>query len=223
MRLRPLVVLLAAAALIAGCGGDDRRRVPAGGGDEGATATGCRRVAQPPPKRGLDLPAPSRRLDPRRRHVAVVATSCGTFRITLAVRRAPRTTASFAYLARRGFYDRLTFHRVIPGFLIQTGDPRGDGSGDPGYTVVEPPPRGLRYTRAVVAMAKGQFERVGSSGSQFFVVLGDDLQLPPEYALLGRVSSGWNVVERIAAVDADPSTEQPTSPVTIDSVRVTAG
>ncbi len=130
---------------------------------------------------------------------AVIDTSCGSFDIALDTRRAPRTTNSFAYLARHGVYDGLAFHGISP-TLIQTGDPSGSGTGGPGYRVDERPPPNLAYTRGVVAMAKTTAEPPGRSGSQFFVVAGADAALPPVYALLGRVSSGFDVVKRIAAL-----------------------
>jgi peptidyl-prolyl cis-trans isomerase B (cyclophilin B) len=186
-----------------------------------ATAGGCAEAAQTQPRRGGGLKAPERRLDPARTYVARVSTSCGAFAITLDVKRDPRTSASFAALARRGFYDGLTFHRVVPGFVIQGGDPRGDGTGDAGYRVVEPPPGGTAYTRGVVAMAKTAQEAPGTSGSHFFVVTAPDAGLPPDYAVAGRVTSGFAVVRRIEAVPTDAQ-DRPRSPVVIRSVRVSA-
>jgi cyclophilin family peptidyl-prolyl cis-trans isomerase len=222
-RLPLLALVLAAAAGSAACGGsgaDERSATPAGAGS-GTTASGCRRVSQPAPK-AVRLPKPHITLSPRRTWVATVSTSCGAFRITLDVKRAPRTAASFAYLARKHVFDRTTFHRILANFVIQGGDPKGDGTGGPGYTVVEAPPKRLRYTRGVVAMAKGQLDAPGTSGSQFFVVVVPDAQLPPEYALLGRVSGGQAAVNRITAVDANPQTGQPAEPVVIDNVTVAA-
>jgi cyclophilin family peptidyl-prolyl cis-trans isomerase len=164
------------------------------------------------------IPKPRTRLDPDRTYVATVATNCGDFQITLDARRAPRTGGSVSYLARRGFYDGTTFHRIDPSFVIQGGDPNGDGTGGPGYTIVERPPANLAYVRGVVAMAKTQLERAGTSGSQFFVAVGEDLGLPPEYALLGRVTKGMDVVDRIAAVPR--SGETPLDPIVIRTVTV---
>src|SRR5436305_80880 len=109
----------------------------------------CQRVAAPAPRGTEHLPRPTITLSGNATWIANVATSCGRFTITLDVTRAPKTASSFASLARLGFYDGLTFHRVVNGFVIQGGDPRGDGSGGPGYKTVEPPPSGLRYTRGV--------------------------------------------------------------------------
>jgi peptidyl-prolyl cis-trans isomerase B (cyclophilin B) len=154
-----------------------------------------------------------------------VHTSCGTFAIRLDVRRSPRTTASFAALARRGFYDGLSFHRIVPGFIIQGGDPRGDGMGGPGYRVVEPPPAALHYVRDVVAMARTPTEPAGASGSQFFVVTAEDATasegLTPDYALLGGIARGTGVVARIGDVPASGAEGRPRYPVVIRRVTVT--
>jgi cyclophilin family peptidyl-prolyl cis-trans isomerase len=176
-------------------------------------------VPAPPPKDQQRLPKPALKLDRRRSYTATMDTSCGRFTIALDVRRAPRTSASFVYLARRGFYDNLTFHRIVPGFVIQAGDPLGTGEGGPGYSVVEPPPRALRYTKGVVAMAKTEAEPPGASGSQFYVVTGEDAGLPPDYALLGRVSSGLDAVERIGALPTNPA-DAPQQPVVIRRVTI---
>ncbi len=146
-------------------------------------------------------------------------TSEGSFSFDLDVKDSPQTTASFASLVRKGFFDGLTFHRIVPGFVIQGGDPNGDGTGGPGYTTVDTPPADAKYTKGVVAMAKGGAEPPGTSGSQFFVVTGDDAQLPPEYALLGKVTKGLDVVEKIGRL-GDPQTEQPTKKVVIEKATV---
>jgi peptidyl-prolyl cis-trans isomerase B (cyclophilin B) len=222
--LPPLAFVCAAALGLAACGGS-------GGGETTATPTktaaaglpaGCRSVAQPQPKPDARLPKPKLVLSASKTYVATIATSCGSFDITLDVKDSPRTSASFASLAGKRFYDGTTFHRVVPGFVIQGGDPKGDGSGGPGYKVVEAPPRHVRYTPGVVAMAKTQFEASGTSGSQFFVVTGTKYQFAPEYALLGKVSGGRETVDRIASVDANQRTGAPVSPIVIDSVRVAA-
>jgi peptidyl-prolyl cis-trans isomerase B (cyclophilin B) len=185
-----LAAIAACAALVAGCGG---------GGDSSSattTASGCKEVEAPEPKQ-VHLQAPKQTVKKGEKLTAVVETSCGTFEIALDTARAPKTTNSFAYLARQGLYDGLDFQRIVPGFVVQGGDPLGDGTGGPGYTVVEPPPENLAYVRGVVAMAKSPAEPPGTSGSQFFVVTSADAGLPPEYALVGKVSKGYGAVARI--------------------------
>jgi len=149
----------------------------------------------------------------------VVDTNCGSFTITLDVKGAPKTTASLVALAEDGFFDDLTFHRIVPGFVIQGGDPTGTGTGGPGYTTVDVPPPGAGYTKGVVAMAKGGIDPPGSSGSQFFVVTADDAGLPPDYAIVGEVTEGLGVVETIGTL-GDPATEQPLEPVVIEKITV---
>jgi peptidyl-prolyl cis-trans isomerase B (cyclophilin B) len=152
---------------------------------------------------------------------AVVDTNFGSFKIALDTQRAPKTTNSFSHLAEEGFYDRLTFHRIVPNFVIQGGDPKGNGTGGPGYKVVEKPPANLSYTKGIVAMAKSSAEPPGTSGSQFFVVTGADAGLPPEYALVGKVSKGMSVVEKIGA-DGTPS-EKPKKKVVIEKMTIEKG
>lgn len=145
-------------------------------------------------------------------------TSEGTFAFALDVKDSPNTSASFACLVKAGFYDGLLFHRIVPDFVIQGGDPNGDGTGGPGYTVVDTPPADAKYTKGVVAMAKTGAEPAGTSGSQFFVVTGEDIGLPPDYAILGNVTSGIAVVEKIGKLG--DATEMPTKKISIDKVTI---
>jgi peptidyl-prolyl cis-trans isomerase B (cyclophilin B) len=199
--------------LLAGCGD---------GGGEDSTAvqlpTGCTSVPKPPPKE-LSLSAPTSEL--RGPATATVETSCGSFTISLDTRRAPQTTSSFAYLARQGAYNDTPFHRIVPGFVIQGGDPTGSGTGGPGYFVDEPPPRNLSYTRGIVAMAKTAAEPPGRSGSQFFVVTVPDAGLTPDYALIGVVSEGFEVVQRIEQLGTPDGL--PKAPVVIRRVTIQPG
>ncbi len=234
-----IVILLAAVALVA-CGKDDALS----GGATATTATtgakrstakraslpprsthdGCKAVAAPKPSANPNLRRSKQRLSRKRRYTAVVRTNCGTIKIRLAVAKAPKTTASFAGLARRKFFDGLTFHRIAkPGgndYVIQGGDPLGTGNGGPGYTVVEPPSKRTKYRRYVVAMAKTQTEQPGTSGSQFFIVTAPEAPLDPDYAILGEVVGAKKAVKRIAALPTDPATEAPIDPVVISSVRI---
>ena len=191
-----------------------------------ASATGptCRRVPMPPTKSNEREPKPELKLDPARTYTVRLATNCGTITIELDVAHAPKTAASFAWLVERGFYNNLTFHRVVPGFVIQGGDPNGNGTGGPGYQVVEAPPANVQYTEGVVAMAKTETEPSGASGSQFFIVTAANASLPPQYALVGRVVSGEGSVDAISKVpteagqDGEHST--PNSPVVIEKATL---
>ena len=222
--LRVLVLCLACALLVAACGEDDD-----GGGSEAAATpapteaapAGCETAELPEPKGEGKLKKPKTTLDAGKTYVATVSTNCGDFEITLDPERAPKTGGSFKSLADDGFYDGTTFHRIVAGFVIQGGDPKGDGTGGPGYSVVEAPPQDLVYSKGVVAMAKTGTEAAGTSGSQFFVVTAEDAQLPPDYALLGEVTAGQDVVDKIGVAETDPATEAPVDPVVISSVKVT--
>lgn len=180
---------------------------------------GCANVKAPKP-RTYDVSRPKGQLNAGKTNTITFTTSCGAFTVTLNVMDAPSTTSSVAALARDGFYDQTTFHRIVPGFVIQGGDPTGTGSGGPGYKTIDPPSYNFKYTRGVVAMAKTQDEKPGTSGSQFFVVTADDAGLPPDYAIIGTVTKGMSTVKRIESLGT-PS-EQPSRPVVITKATVRA-
>jgi peptidyl-prolyl cis-trans isomerase B (cyclophilin B) len=184
-------------------------------------AKGCTKVEQPEP-REESLPKPKLTTKKGEEVTAVVETNCGTFDIELATSEALTIANSFAYLAEEGFYDELTFHRIVPEFVIQGGDPEGTGSGGPGYEVVQAPPKNLKYTLGTVAMAKTSEAPSGASGSQFYVVSGPQGEtLPPEYALVGHVTKGLDVVETIGELGG--AEEKPTQPVVIEKMSIERG
>jgi cyclophilin family peptidyl-prolyl cis-trans isomerase len=223
---RLVTLLLALTLLVAACGEDDDSSGEAAATPaptEEAAPAGCEAAEEPEPKGEGKLKKPKEQLDPAKTYVATVSTNCGDFEITLDAKRAPKTGGSFKALADQGFFDGTTFHRIVSGFVIQGGDPKGDGTGGPGYSVVEAPPQDLVYEKGVVAMAKTGAEAAGTSGSQFFVVTAEDAGLPPDYALLGKVTSGQDVVDKIGVAETDPATEKPLEPVVISSVKVTEG
>lgn len=211
-----LLAAAVVAAILISRGGDDDGGEP----ETAASSNGCRQVEAPKPK-NVSFGAAKSTIPAGEDATAVVETSCGTFEIALDTKRAPKTANSFAFLSERGFYDDLTFHRVAPGFVIQGGDPEGTGTGGPGYSVDEKPPANLAYTKGVVAMAKSAAEPPGRSGSQFFVVLNADAGLPPEYALVGKVSDGLDVVERIGRLGTPA--EQPKQTVLIETISIERG
>jgi peptidyl-prolyl cis-trans isomerase B (cyclophilin B) len=208
-----VAVAIVAAILIGRSGGDDESTTT-------ASANGCKQVAVPKPKQ-VSFEAPKNTVKPGETVAATVETSCGAFDIALDSKRAPKTVNSFAFLSEEGFYDGLSFHRVAPGFVIQGGDPLGTGTGGPGYSVDEKPPANLAYTKGVVAMAKSSAEPPGRSGSQFYVVLAADAGLPPEYALVGKVNKGMDVVERIGKLGTPE--EKPKQTVLIEKITIEKG
>ena len=127
-------------------------------------------------------------------------------------RLAPVTVNHFVSQARNGFYDGLTFHRVVPGFVIQGGDPTASGTGGPGYSTRDRVPAGAAYVPGVVAMAKAGPEPPGTAGSQFFVVTGAGAGLTPDYALLGEVTKGMKAVQEIGQL-GDPASDGAGTPL----------
>lgn len=212
--------LLAAAALLttlllvaAGCGGSDETETAA------SSADGCVEVDTPQPRGPGSLDPPEQGLPAGAEQTLIVTTSCGTFTIELAPDLAPQATASLVALAEAGYFDGTVFHRIVPGFVIQGGDPTQTGGGGPGYTTVDPPAADTRYVKGTVAMAKTLDEPPGAAGSQFFIVTAADAGLPPDYAVVGTVSgAGLEVVERIGALGDE--SEQPTRTVVVEDVAV---
>jgi cyclophilin family peptidyl-prolyl cis-trans isomerase len=142
----------------------------------------------------------------------------GDITFTLDPKQAPATVNNFVFLSKQGFYDGVTFHRVIPGFMIQGGDPTGTVSGGPGYSFMDELPKSGQYKIGSVAMANAG---PNTNGSQFFIVTGPNgVALPPLYSLFGQVTKGQDVAEAISNVPRD-ATDKPNTPVTIDSVTIT--
>ncbi len=155
-------------------------------------------------------------IDTAKRYTATMVTSHGTMTIALDPIAAPRTVNSFVVLARYHYFDGIVFHRIIPGFVLQGGDPTGKGTGGPGYKFADELPKAGRYELGSLAMANAGPD---TNGSQFFVISGPDgMGLPPKYSLFGKVASG---LETIVAIDAvgTPS-GAPSERVTIDSVTI---
>jgi cyclophilin family peptidyl-prolyl cis-trans isomerase len=208
-----VLVLLSVLALAAGCGGGDDE---AGGGDVTTPVTECQDVEAPEAREPGTNDAPSAELDASLTHTLTFDTSCGAFTVTLDPASAPKTTASLVALAESGYFDETIFHRVVPGFVIQGGDPTQSGGGGPGYSTVDVPASDAKYTKGVVAMAKSGVESAGTSGSQFFVVTGADAGLPPDYAIVGEVTDGIDTVERIDALGVGDG--PPSQPVVVNTV-----
>jgi peptidyl-prolyl cis-trans isomerase B (cyclophilin B) len=210
LRLR-LAALLAVAVFAGGCGGGDDEASSQG-------VPGCTAVEAPEPREPETRQAPTIEVNPDLTQRAVVKTNCGEFTITLDPHRSPNAVVSFATLANAGYYDDTLFHRIIPEFVIQGGDPTASGAGGPGYTTVDTPAKDTKYRLGTVAMAKTVAEPRGAAGSQFFVVTGDELQLPAHYAVIGEVTSGLDTVARIGG--HGNAAGVPSVTVVVESIKI---
>ena len=168
------------------------------------------------PKRQHFDAAPDMIIDPARSYRATMVTTKGTLEITLDPIGAPLTVNSFVFLARWHYFDGIVFHRIIPGFVLQGGDPTGSGSGGPGYRFEDELPKPGRYELGSLAMANAG---PNTNGSQFFVISGPDgVRLPPLYALFGKVVKGLEVVAAIN--DVGTPSGKPRERVVIESVTI---
>jgi len=157
---------------------------------------------------------PAMGLEPGKKYSASIDTSAGTMTAELFAEEAPNTVNNFVFLAREGFYDGVIFHRVIPGFMIQGGDPTGTGTGGPGYKFADEPV-GRPYKRGTLAMANAG---KNTNGSQFFVMHAD-YGLPPNYTIFGRLTGGEDVLDKIATAQTGAN-DRPANPVRIERVTI---
>ena len=213
--MRALLSVFVALVFLAGCGGGDDDSSAGGTTTE---VTECAEVDAPEARDPEPSEAPAAELDTSTTHTLTFDTSCGSFTVTLDPEQAPKTSASLVALANAGYFDETIFHRVVPGFVIQGGDPTQSGSGGPGYSTVDVPASGSAYTQGVVAMAKSGVEAPGTAGSQFFVVTGADAGLPADYAIVGEVTEGMDTVLRIDALGVGDG--PPSQPVVVNTVTV---
>jgi len=222
--MRRLFVIVLAVLVLVACGGESTTSTPTpeptatpvatAGAEEGSNmdANGPKQWSSPPPmqlKEGVD-------------YQATLHTSKGDIVIDLFEQETPQTVNSFVFLAREGFYNGVTFHRVIEGFMIQTGDPTGTGAGGPGYEF-DDEPFTRDYTPGTVAMAN---HGPNTNGSQFFIVQADLRgRLPKDYTIFGEVTQGMDVVDAIAAVEKTYNPRMgeqsaPVEPIYIESVEI---
>ncbi len=163
--------------------------------------------------------APAMEIDTSKNYSAVLSTTEGEIALDLYADKTPLTVNNFIHLAKKGFYDKTIFHRVINGFMIQGGDPEGNGSGGPGYRFADEPFEG-EYTRGTLAMANAG---PNTNGSQFFIIH-QDYALPKNYVIFGQVTQGIELVDKIAtaAVKAGSSGEKstPIEPVIVEKVEI---
>ncbi len=157
-------------------------------------------------------------IDPAKAYTATVVTNKGTMTVALDAGVAPKTVNNFVFLARYHYYDGVTFHRIIPGFMIQGGDPQGTGTGGPGYKFADELPRPGRYEMGSLAMANAG---PNTNGSQFFIVCGNaGMQLPPQYSLFGKVVDGLETITELEKVGS-PGAGAPKEKVFMESVTIT--
>lgn len=199
------------------------------GGDEGksvAVTAGCREVKKPAPKDDSFPAAPPLTIDTAKTYTAGFETSCGSFTIQLSTAEAPQTVNSFVFLAEQGFYDGLRFHRIVKDFVVEGGDPAGDGTGGPGYTLPDEPPA-AGYVEGSVAMANSG---ASTTGSQFYIVTSAqgaealNSQLTAEgkfsYSILGQVTAGIETVRKIDKVGVATEEGKPKAVVVIQKVTI---
>ena len=158
---------------------------------------------------------PAQTIDPARKYEATLHTTAGPLKLELFPDEAPATVNNFVFLARDGFYDGVIFHRVIPGFMIQGGDPTGTGTGGPGYQFQDEPVK-RRYERGILAMANAG---PNTNGSQFFVMHADNA-LPPNYTIFGKLVDGEPALDAIATAQTGAQ-DRPHQPTTIERVDIT--
>ncbi|MGA3214421.1 MAG: peptidylprolyl isomerase [Acidimicrobiales bacterium] len=169
------------------------------------------------PKRQSFAAPPEMCIDLSKRYSAKMVTSRGTMVFSLDAVSAPRTVNNFVFLARYHYFDGIVFHRIIPGFVLQGGDPKGNGTGGPGYRFEDELPKPGRYELGSLAMANAG---PNTNGSQFFVISGPDgMRLPPLYSLFGQLVSGKEVVATIDALGSKSGA--PKEKVVIESVTIT--
>lgn len=180
------VLALGAVLIVAGCG---KKETP-------QTSTGASSTQTP--KATAEEPAPST-TPSKVAYATVVVEGRGEFVIELNLEKAPKTAGNFIKLAEQGFYNGLTFHRVVPDFVVQGGDPNGNGTGGPGYTIPFEE-TGLKHEDGAVAMALNPGDK-NSAGSQFYICLGPQHQLDGDYAVFGKVIQGMDVVRKIQQYD----------------------
>ncbi|CAG7649523.1 hypothetical protein PAESOLCIP111_05885 [Paenibacillus solanacearum] len=213
------------AAIMTGCG---TKPAPAG---QGSTPNGSQPSGQAgaqagqPAKKSWTSP-PAMKIDQKKSYTAKVTTSKGTFTIELFAKEAPKTVNNFVFLSKEGFYNDITFHRIIQSFMIQTGDPQGNGTGGPGYKFEDELKTPYKYEPGIVAMANAG---PNTNGSQFFICTGPDsttvLNQNPNYTIFGKVTEGMDVVQNIAATPvkkgSEPTPSVPTEKVTIQTIEIT--
>jgi cyclophilin family peptidyl-prolyl cis-trans isomerase len=222
-----MIAVAAGLALMTACGagqaGNAGQASPPAGQNESQTAPADNNGATAS-KMSWSTP-PKMEIDTKKSYQAIVKTSKGQFTIDLYAKDAPITVNNFVFLSKQKFYNNVTFHRIMKTFMIQTGDPLGNGTGGPGYKFQDEKTP-YQYAPGIVAMANSG---PNTNGSQFFICTGDDskgLNMQPNYTIFGKVSAGMDVVQKIADTPVQmsnngrPEMSQPKEKVTIDSIEI---
>jgi len=206
-------------SLLVACGGKKAATTTTTTSTAAASAqNGCAVISSAPSTGARNEKKPSTQLDKDKIYDVTMVTNCGSFTIRMDQAQSPNAAASFVSLVQQGFFDKTIFHRIVPGFVIQGGDPTATGTGGPGYETVDTPPKNASYTHGVVAMAKTATEPAGTAGSQFFIVTVKNAGLPPDYAIIGKVVKGIAVVDHIGTLG--DASQQPTQIVEIQQATV---
>ncbi|WP_246096092.1 peptidylprolyl isomerase [Paenibacillus sinopodophylli] len=205
-RFLALIAVVAVVMITAGCG----RNAAGGAGGDSAQASAKTMSWDKMPDMQIDLD---------KSYVAKFKTSKGDFTIKLFADDAPVTVNNFVFLAREGFYEGLAFHRIIESFMIQTGDPKGNGTGNPGYSIPDELSTEMKFEEGIVAMANAS--KPNSGGSQFFICTGPDaanLNREPNYAIFGKVDSGMDVIHAIEKIPL--KNNEPAENIIIESIEI---
>ena len=233
-RLAHVSVVVVTTLVLAACGGSEPvtttvpevplEIVPSNYSQFRAQPTACE-ADTPEPLSPMQFTAPNDMgLDPSTPVHISISTSCGDIEIELQPAIAPETVNSFVFLASEGYFNGTVFHRVIPGFVAQGGDPTATGTGGPGYAIPDEfPPPGIGYDRGTLVMANAG---PGTTGSQFFIVV-EDTEQPPQFAIFGRVVDGFDVLDRLQTVplgvspaSPDPVASTPRETIYVNTVTI---
>lgn len=222
-----LLISLFFAAALAGCSAQDRAvagQEASAAPDQTAAAGQSAASASPiqtnsETKNMADSNKPQMVIDQKKNYTAILHTDAGDLEIALNARATPITVNNFVWLAKKNFYDNTIFHRVIKGFMIQGGDPKGDGTGGPGYSFADEPFAG-EYERGAIAMANAG---PNTNGSQFFIMHAA-YPLPKDYVIFGQATKGLEAIDKIAeapvTISASGEMSKPLAPVKIRSIEI---
>ncbi len=223
-------IAVAAALLVLACGSQQPKTETASAADTAVTAAPAETTPPTPPESISAQPGTTKAgiltdtLDPTRLpkdlYITIKVRDFGTMKVKFYTEDAPKNVANVANNAIKGFYNGLTFHRIVPGFVVQGGDPKGDGTGGPGYTV--PAEIKRKHEKGAMAMARtgdAVNPKKESSGSQFYLCLEALPMLDGNYTVIGKLVEGMDVLQRIGAVKTGPN-DRPVTPVVMESVTV---